>query len=219
MLGTWGARPDRDGLDGAANLAANQSNQPIELIESQFPIEITHYGFVPDSGGPGQYRGGLALRRDYRLTSDDVTFTMRSDRRWTLPYGLSKGKVGTPCWVVIDADERSEEVPVLPRDRHIVEDGETVQLILAGGGGNGNPHMRDPAAVLEDVRDGKLTRDYVRREYGVVLNALEDEVDVQQTKSLRAELASAGPMNAMSHVEAFESALGVTPPERDKKIP
>ena len=218
VLGTWGARPDRDGLDGAANLAANQSNQPIELIESQFPIEITQYGFVPDSGGPGRYRGGLALRRDYRLTSDDVTFTMRSDRRWTLPYGLSEGKVGTPCWVVIDSDEGSEEVPVLPRDRHVVENGETVQLTLAGGGGNGNPLERDPAAVLEDVIDGKLTSDYARREYGVVLCHQETQVDEQQTTALRSELGSAGAASALSHVEAFEAALGVTPPARETKM-
>lgn len=214
VLGAWGGRPDRDGLDGAANLAANQSNQPIELIESQYPIEITHYGFVPNSGGPGKFRGGLALRRDYRLTADDVTFTMRTDRRWNLPYGIGPGKVGTPSWVIIEPEGRAEEVPVLPRDRHLISKGETVQLILAGGGGYGDALDRDPASILDDILDGKLTADYARREYGIVLDAAGSSIDEQETAALRAKLRSGSRAGALSHVEAFEAALGVTSPPR-----
>jgi N-methylhydantoinase B len=214
VLGAWGGRSDRDGLDGAANLAANQSNQPIELIESQYPIEITHYGLVPDSGGPGQYRGGLALRRDYRLTTNDVTFTMRTDRRWNLPYGIASGKVGTPGWVIIEPEGRAEEVPVLPRDRYLINKSETVQLILAGGGGYGDPLDRNPTSVLEDILDGKLTEDYARREYGVVLNETGALIDQERTAALRVQLREGGPTDALSHVEAFEKALGVTSPSR-----
>lgn len=214
VLGAWGGRPDRDGLDGAANLAANQSNQPIELIESQYPIEITHYGFVPDSGGPGTHRGGLAIRRDYRLTTDDVTFTMRTDRRKNLPYGIGSGKKGTPSWVIIEPEGRAEEVPVLPRDRQIINRGETVRLILAGGGGYGDPLAREPDRILDDVLDGKMTEEYARREYGVVLEVSGSAIDRRRTESLRAELLSAGRPSPLSHVDAFESGLGVTSPKR-----
>lgn len=214
VLGAWGGRSDRDGLDGAANLAANQSNQPIELIEAQYPIEVTHYGFVANSGGPGKYRGGLAIRRDYRLTADDVTFTMRTDRRTNLPYGIGSGKSGTPSWVIIEPQGRCEEVPVLPRDRHIINRNETVQLILAGGGGYGDPLERNPEAVLDDILDGKLTEEYGRREYGVVLNQLGKSIDEISTEKLRAEMSREGLPSPLSHVEAFERTLGVVSPKR-----
>ncbi len=56
-----GARADRDGIEGISNPAANISNQPIEMIEAEMPVEVLRYGFVPDSGGPGRNRGGLAF--------------------------------------------------------------------------------------------------------------------------------------------------------------
>ena len=65
MVGTWGARHDKDGIEGISNPAANLSNQPIEMIEAEMPIEVLRYGFVPDTGGAGRRRGGLAFERAF----------------------------------------------------------------------------------------------------------------------------------------------------------
>ncbi|HUG62606.1 MAG TPA: hydantoinase B/oxoprolinase family protein, partial [Methylomirabilota bacterium] len=214
VLGCWGARPDRDGLDGVANLAANQSNQPIELIEAENPLEITRYGFLPDSGGPGRFRGGLAIVREYRMLEDDVTFTMRTDRRHHLPYGLGGGKSGTPSWVVVDPEGKAEVVPVLPLDRTMLDRNQTVQLVLAGGGGYGNPLERDPAAVLADLQDEKITAAYARAEYGVVQDQARQSVDLGETGRLRDRMRADRQPRPMSHVEAFETALNVVSPVR-----
>ena len=66
VVGTWGARPTADGNDGLCNPAATAANIPVEVAESEFPIRIERYGLVPDSGGPGRYRGGLAIERTWR---------------------------------------------------------------------------------------------------------------------------------------------------------
>src|SRR4029078_11873666 len=64
IVGTWGARAGLDGLEGVSNPLANLSTQPIELLETDLPLEVIRYGLVPDSGGAGEVRGGLAsLRR------------------------------------------------------------------------------------------------------------------------------------------------------------
>ena len=94
MVGTWGARAGLDGLEGVSNPAANLSNNPVELIEAELPLEVVEYAFVPDSGGAGQRRGGLAFSREYRLLADNAVCTMRSDRRDHPPYGLHGGEPG-----------------------------------------------------------------------------------------------------------------------------
>ena len=66
LVGTWGARPTRDGLEGVSNPLANLGNQPVELLEADLPLEVERYGLVPDSGGAGRQRGGLAYVRAFR---------------------------------------------------------------------------------------------------------------------------------------------------------
>ncbi len=96
MVGTWGARAGLDGVEGISNPAANLSNQPVELIEAELPLQVVHYGFVPDSGGAGRFRGGLAFTREWRLLADEAVVTVRSDRRFHPPYGVAGGKAGRP---------------------------------------------------------------------------------------------------------------------------
>ena len=92
LVGTWGARADRDGIEGISNPAANLSNQPIEMIEAEMPVEVLRYGFVADSGGAGRHRGGLAFTREFRFLQP-TGFNLRGDRRDHPPYGL-EGEIG-----------------------------------------------------------------------------------------------------------------------------
>jgi N-methylhydantoinase B len=80
LYGSWGGSPTRDGIDGCASLAINYSNTPAELIEVEQPVMIERYGYVPNSRGPGTFRGGLALVRDYRFLAEEAYIQVRCDR-------------------------------------------------------------------------------------------------------------------------------------------
>ncbi|HEY3080605.1 MAG TPA: hydantoinase B/oxoprolinase family protein [Chloroflexota bacterium] len=163
VLGAWGGRPDRDGLEGVANLCANQSNQPIELVEAENPLEVTRYELRPDSGGPGRFRGGLGLTREYRLLADEADLTVRSDRRDHPPYGLQGGRTGAPSANYLNG----QLLPTLPMRAIPLKKGDLFRHDMAGGGGFGDPLERDPARVREDVLDGKVSVEAARRDYGV----------------------------------------------------
>src|SRR6185437_11907557 len=93
-FGAWGGRPDGDGLDGASPLAGNLANPPVEDIESTGLVRVERYGDLPDSGGPGTWRGGLSIVRERRLEREEATLQIRSDRREHRPYGLAGGEPG-----------------------------------------------------------------------------------------------------------------------------
>ena len=187
ILGTWGAGPNGDGTEGMPNPGANQSNQPVEMIEAELPLAIERYGYVTDTGGSGRYRGGLALERQYRLLAEQAGMTMRSDRRSHLPYGLAGGSPGTPSSNVINPGPNERVLPTLPMESVALRRGDVFRHVTAGGGGYGDPLERDPQSVLEDVLDEKLTSAYAAREYGVVLDERNLSVDDAQTTRLRAE--------------------------------
>ncbi|MBI3977619.1 MAG: hydantoinase B/oxoprolinase family protein [Chloroflexi bacterium] len=188
LLGTWGARPNRDGAEGISNLGANQSNQPVELVEAEQPLEIRGYGLVPDSGGAGKYRGGLALYREYRLLADEAILTVRSDRRAHPPYGLQAGAAGTPSWNIVNPGSGQRILPTLALEAVQLRRGDVFRHVMAGGGGCGNPLDRDPHLVLEDVLDEKLTVEYARRVYGVVVDPTTLTLDPVATERVREEL-------------------------------
>jgi len=77
---SWGGLPFSDGIDGAASMVVNFSNYSVEVIEREYPLRIEEYGFLPDSGGPGKFRAGLALVRRYRFLEQSGTFQIRADR-------------------------------------------------------------------------------------------------------------------------------------------
>jgi N-methylhydantoinase B len=211
ILGAWGGRPDRDGIDGLANLAANQSNQPIEVIESENPIEVVHYGFVKDSGGPGTYRGGMAITREWLLLADEAVFTIRSDRRYHQPYGVAGGRTGTPSFNILNPGSNQKVLPVLPLESTNLRKGDSVRHIQPGAGGYGDPLERNPELVLEDVLDDKFGIDYVRKEYGVVINPKDMTVDEVSTSRLRKRLPTTGKRGHESskHIKNYVRSLGL----------
>jgi N-methylhydantoinase B len=190
IMGTWGGRPNRDGAEGAPHPGGNQPNQPIEMVESRHPLQVTRYGLVNDTGGAGRYRGGLSLVREYRVLAAEAVLTIRTDRRRHLPYGLQGGKSGTPAWNILNPDTPRERVlPTLPMEAVALHAGDVLRIQTAGGGGWGDPLTRDPAAVVEDVRDDKLSRELVLREYGVVVDS-DGSLDAGATARERAARAA-----------------------------
>ncbi|WP_131735524.1 hydantoinase B/oxoprolinase family protein [Actinomadura roseirufa] len=187
LSGAWGARPDRDGVDGISCLGANLTNTPIEELERSGHIRIDGYGYLPDSGGAGRWRGGLATFRDMTILAPEVTVQIRSDRRKFLPYGLAGGAQGSPSLNVLNLGGPGERL--LESKPHLaMTAGDRHRHVTAGGGGHGSPFEREPERVLEDVLDGKVTQEGAERDYGVVIR--DDVIDESATAASRAEARS-----------------------------
>jgi len=181
VYGGWGGRPDRDGVDVCSSAVVNFANNPVEILESEYPLVIEEYGYVPDSGGAGRFRGGLAVVRQYRFENPEATLQLRTDRRRFLPYGLAGGRDGTPTSNLLRSGDTERELPT--KCTLTVRAGDVLRHVVAGAGGWGDPGLRDPALVLHDVVEEKITAGYARREYRV---AVEDgAVDEDGTARLR----------------------------------
>jgi N-methylhydantoinase B len=184
LLASWGGGPDRDGMDACTGTLVNYSNTPAEMVEADVPIAVERYALVPDTGGPGKYRGGLAVERHLRFRADGATLQIRSDRRDHPPYGLDGGRPGRGSDVSIRrADGSVEQRPA--KFLTTVNTGDVFRVRLAGAGGHGDPFERDPEAVLRDLHDGKMTPAHARDAYGVVLDAAGLAVDAAATATAR----------------------------------
>lgn len=169
--GAWGARPTSDGLSAIRVGVGNTGNQPIEVVETEFPIRVTSYEIVPDTGGPGRFRGGLAAKRTYRMLAPAVV-TVAAERSVVAPYGLSGGRSGALARYGLRMAEDGSLELLPSKTRPIaVPAGSELSVQPAGGGGFGNPRSRLPELVLADVRDGYVSRAAAETEYGVVVPA------------------------------------------------
>jgi N-methylhydantoinase B len=156
VVGTWGGTPEHDGNDGLTNPASLAANIPVEVAEAEFPIHIERYGFVPDSGGGGEHRGGLAVERVWRCLTPNTSLIVRSDRAAHPPYGLQGGAPGALSSNLLIHPDGTEEV--LPSMFSItIQPGDVYVHRTAGGGGWGEPAAREPHAIESDLADGKVT--------------------------------------------------------------
>ena len=170
VVGTWGGTPVRDGNDGLTNPASLAANIPIEVAESEFPIVVERYGLVPDTGGAGEHRGGLAIERSWRCLTPRTSLIVRSDRADRPPYGLCGGATGgRSSNLLIHPDGTEEVLPAMFSTT--IEAGDVYAHRMAGGGGWGDPFARDPAAVADDVANEKVSLEAARELYGVVIGA------------------------------------------------
>jgi len=131
------------------------------VMEAEHPVRVEEYAFVPDSCGAGKWRGGVGLRRSYRILAPEALLQMRTDRVAFAPYGLEGGEDGGRSRNFIEIDKRREPLPgkvtmMVPHNAVIIHE-------QAGAGGFGDPAARDPALVEEDLMDGKITAAFARR--------------------------------------------------------
>lgn len=161
----FGGRPGLDGLEGVASPIVDAQNTSCELIEATYPLRVEYYGFIPDSGGAGQYRGGLAVRRDMRFLGRRATLQIRSDRAIIEPWGLAGGAPGTNSKnVLFSRDDVTRELP--SKIVTEIESGSMWRHITASGGGWGEPGKRTREAIAHDLEEGKLTAGGRDAKYG-----------------------------------------------------
>ena len=169
-----GGRRGRDGITGVQAHLSNCRVTPIEILESEFPIRVERFELVRDSGGPGQWRGGLGYLRQYRLLGEQGIWSIRSDRHDYRPWGIRGGLDGGCGRHLVGPDTPDERRVPARYGGHRMRQGDTIRLETAGGGGYGDPRARDPEAVLRDVRNGYVSPHSAERDYGVALEHTSD---------------------------------------------
>ena len=183
-----GGRPDKDGMEGQGSNITNQANTPVELLELEYPIRVDEYGFVPDTEGPGRYRGGLAMSRTYMFLDDEIEVRVRSDRAKRPPWGIQGGGSAPPARVSLEAGGAMHVLP--SKSTTVMCRGDRLRTKWCGGGGHGPPLDREPERVLRDVVEEKITPAHARETYGVVVDESGRAVDRNATEALRAAKAA-----------------------------
>ena len=178
-------RPVGDGPDGHS-LWPGFTNVPNEFIESYFPLRIERYETIPDSGGAGLHRGGNGLSVAYRFLADGQ-IGIHDDRWLTYPWGVFGGETGRRSTKRLVRNDGSEEWLPAKVEGIKVEEGDVLYFNTWGGGGWGDPFVRDPELVKIDVDRGLVTEEGARR-YGVVVE--NGAVNIEATSALREQLVA-----------------------------
>lgn len=167
--GGQGALVNQDGMDGVHTNMTNTRNTPVEVIENAYPLRVERYALIPDSDGPGQFRGGLGLTREITVIDHPATITIGTERKKIKPWGLKGGKPGggSDSWLVTSQGEKRALATKITTQ---VEPGTRIILKTAGGGGYGSPSDREPNMVQHDIIEGLISKSRAREEYGVVVN-------------------------------------------------
>jgi N-methylhydantoinase B len=166
ILGSaYGGGQGNDGCNATATHLSNLHVTPIEIIESEYPCRITEFNMVTDSGGAGEFRGGVAFRRRYEVTQD-CTVVRRYDRFKYPPPGANGGQPGGGSKFVIRAGTNEEELTPAA-GKFELKAGHVFYLESAGGGGFGDPRARDRERLARDIEEGYVSNEAAREKYGI----------------------------------------------------
>ncbi|RAI00151.1 methylhydantoinase [Acuticoccus sediminis] len=195
----YGARPTADGIDAVYFVA--QENYPIEFLELGYPVRMRSYGIAVDSGGPGRYRGGCGIVREYEILAETAMLSIRIDSVKNPPWGYAGGMSGGPGRVVVNPGTPAERELAPLSDGNAIKKGEILRIETGGGGGYGHPFDRPEADVLEDVLGGFVTAEAAARHYGVVV--ADGTLDAAATAARRAERPAVAAFHRNEYVDVL----------------
>ncbi|MFB3906171.1 MAG: hydantoinase B/oxoprolinase family protein [Acidobacteriota bacterium] len=192
--GGQGAMHSQDGMDAVQCHMTNTRNAPVEVIESSYPLRIRSYGLVPNSDGPGTFRGGLGMRREITVAAPHAMLTVSTDRSVLRPWGVMGGMDGGNSACLLEGPDGKVEKLSYSKMTRPVEQGSTVTIITPGAGGWGDPLERDPERVLWDVREELISPERARECYGVVVKQTAGgyQIDEEETAALRRRSRNVG---------------------------
>jgi N-methylhydantoinase B len=181
--GGFGAHDGGDGNDAVHVHMSNTLNTPAEVLETAYPLRVERYALRPDTGGAGEFRGGLGLRRDVRVRDHTTRFSLLAERHDSQPYGLAGGGAGASgaAYLVDDDGEEIERIPA--KETRDLPAGSVLSVRTPGGGGFGDPGERLAAKVVRDIRLGKLSVERAREVYGIDPDqVVEEELEAVQKR-------------------------------------
>ena len=195
--GGWGAKHDSDGVN--ATVAINDGdthNGPSEQVEAKYPLLVERYALRPDSGGAGEFRGGLGTEQVVQ-TRRKIRFNAQMDRVKCRPWGLYGGARRLRQFVAIHRFGEDEQGFANGKAfNQVLEPGDAYILRSGGGGGFGSPLDREPEKVERDVRQGYVTKAAAEKLYGLVFHDGTLDVDLVRTQKRREEMRGQGlPVN------------------------
>jgi N-methylhydantoinase B len=195
----YGARGHADGIDAVYFVA--QENYPVEFTELGYPVRFLAYGMACDSAGPGRFRGGAGILREYEILADTAMMAIRIDGVQNPPWGFAGGQSGRVGRIVVNPGRPDErELPPLS-DGNMLKKGDVVRIVTGGGGGHGHPFDREPERVAEDVAAGIVSVEGAARDYGVAIR--DGRLDPAATAALRARRPAAGAFHRKDYVDAL----------------
>jgi N-methylhydantoinase B len=155
--GGEGARSDRDGTNAVRVHMSNVMNTPVEVIEAEYPLRVERTELRAGSGGAGRHRGGLGLRRSYRVLCERAELTTMVERMRVPPWGIGGGQDGAPFRIVCESAGGTAAVG--GKENRDLRRGDLIVLESSGGGGYGPPEERPAALRQTDLENGYVTRD------------------------------------------------------------
>ena len=170
--GGWGGRPFEDGASASVSMCQGDvKNTPIELQELYYPLLYERHALRTDSGGAGKYRGGVGVEVTVKAL-ENCFLSRNTDRIKCPPWGLLGGEQGAVNETII---ERNGSMEMLPgKFSHLlVRRDESVTFLTAGGGGFGNPSMRDTASINHDVELGYVSKQRASESYRMAVTEKE----------------------------------------------
>jgi N-methylhydantoinase B len=190
--GGFGAKYNADGMNVVVCINDGDThNRPVEAVESRYPLVIEEYSLLQDSGGAGTYRGGLGARRTVRVLGE-MTTNSRIERTHCAPWGLFGGLPARPNSIAIRRqDGHVETFPNGKIPGVDVRPGEATIRESGGGGGYGPPWERPAGQVQADVREGYVSLQTAREQYGVVLDPATLAINWLDTEWARHQLGEA----------------------------
>ena len=189
FCGGYGARSSQDGASALIFSGdGNCHNEPVEIIETRYPLLVETHALDTESGGPGKYRGGFGVIKNYLiLAEENVMLAGGNDCKVNPPWGLFGGGDGTTArYIPFAGTDREQVIDERVNFFGPMAKGDRVSVHSSGGGGWGDPLERDPELVERDVRLGYTSVEKARDIYGVVIGG-DGTVDLEATKALRHE--------------------------------
>lgn len=166
-VGGWGAWDGSDGEDGMINnVNGSVKDVPLEVAETKYAVYMRRYAFRIDSGGPGKWRGGNGVERQYVIEADEASLSLWFDRSVTPAWGLLDGHSGRPPEVIVNEGHPDERSQLKVNAMKLVA-GDVVTTRTGGGGGYGDPRERDRALIEQDVRNRHVSIEAAREVFGL----------------------------------------------------
>lgn len=172
----WGGRPTKDGNSQIIVINGNCRNTPVEVFENRYPLRVESYRLLEDSGGAGQFRGGLGIERVLTVDADEITVSAIFNRMTVEPFGIHGGRPGRTSGIYVRAAGATEfqtfsdafgTASPSKFANITLKRGDQIKIVAPGGGGWGDPALRSDERLVTDLEEGFVTPELVRRDYGV----------------------------------------------------